>query len=132
MLLTSRKSLKMPLHVNRIDHLIVLWRSPTSRQKFVIGHLTRGDNWYRFWYESQLPRDFILMPSFPTRRTESDPYVAAYLWPVFNDRIPNRRRSDTAEFLHKWNIADPDDKFEILAKSHGVRATDFIELAAAQ
>lgn len=117
-----------------IDRLFVLWSAPSDGGRHVIGHLTRGGaSPFRFWYEADLSsateKGFTFFPAFPEHRCERDPYEARYLFPTFAARIPSPHRPDAAGILATWDVSRPDDQFEILAKSGGLRATDRIELA---
>lgn len=124
-----------------MNRLEVLWRWPATGTKFIIGELTRyrlenkTSYEYRFQYlQGNLPQamsvGFMLLPTFPDSETV---YVSNYLFAVFADRVPGHmhrkyRRPEYDQWMKDWNIIDPNDEFEILAKSGGVRATDCIEL----
>jgi hypothetical protein len=118
-----------------IDRLFVIWGAPSDGGRHVVGHLTRDRSAgrFRFWYEPDLSaakrHGFALFPAFPEQLPESAPYEARYLFATFADRIPSPQRADAASMLASWGVAHPDDQFEILAKSGGLRATDRIELA---
>jgi hypothetical protein len=118
-----------------IDHLFVIWGAPSDGWRHVIGHLIRERSAppYRFWYERDLAaamvQGFRLLPAFPEQRTAASPYEARYLFATFADRVPPPQRADAPAMLASWGVDHPDDQFEILAKSGGLRATDRIELA---
>jgi hypothetical protein len=116
-----------------IDRLFVIWGEPVAGGRHVIGHLARGSAGFRFWYERDLvpafDRGFALLPEFPERRGEDEPYCARYLFALFAERIPRTSRVDAGEMLSAWGVEQPDDQFEVLAKSGGIRATDRLELA---
>ncbi|HEY1546596.1 MAG TPA: HIRAN domain-containing protein [Kofleriaceae bacterium] len=117
-----------------IDHLFVIWGAPSDGGRHVVGHLSRGGSAaFRFWYEPDLSaataRGFTLLPAFPEHRCEGAPFEARYLFATFAGRIPSPHRSDAAQMLAAWGVEHPDDQFEILARSGGLRATDRIELA---
>ena len=116
-----------------IDRLFVIWSEPTKGGRHVIGRLERGGGIVRFWYERDLSSaracGFELLPEFPAQRLSDTPYSAGYLFPLFAERIPAPSRPDAAEMMREWGVERPDDQFEVLAKSGGLRATDRIELA---
>lgn len=118
-----------------IDRLFVIWASPTTRRRHVIGHLLRDRSagGFRFWYEKDLSaaeaQGFYLLPAFPSHHSEDIPYCARHLWTTFADRIPSPQRRDTRDILVAWGVEREDDQFEILARSGGLRATDRLELA---
>lgn len=118
-----------------IDHLFVIWAAPSDGGRHVIGHLThkRVESTFHFWYEADLSaanaKGFTFFPAFPEHRRVDAPYDARYLFATFADRIPSAQRADGARMLVSWGVEHPDDQFEVLAKSGGLRATDRIELA---
>lgn len=116
-----------------IDRLLVIWGEPSAGNRQVIGHLARVGGELRFWYERDLSdaisRGFRLLPEFPEHRVEAEPYVERYLFPLFAERIPALTRHDAKAMMRAWGVEHPDDQFEVLAKSGGIRATDRLELA---
>ncbi len=117
-----------------IDRLLVIWGEPKAGNRQVIGHLARlGSGEFHFWYEDNLAdaqaRGFKLLPEFPVHRSAAAPYTERYLFPLFAERIPALSRLDTKAMMQEWGVTHPDDQFEVLAKSGGIRATDRLELA---
>ncbi|HEX2688964.1 MAG TPA: HIRAN domain-containing protein [Kofleriaceae bacterium] len=118
-----------------IDHLFVIWSAPSDGGRHIVGHLTRQrmDSTFYFWYEADLSaavaKGFTFLPAFPEHRRIDVPYEARYLFATFADRIPSSQRTDAGRMLESWGVKHPDDQFEALAKSGGLRATDRIELA---
>jgi hypothetical protein len=118
-----------------IDHLFVIWSAPSDGGRHIVGHLTRQrvGSTFHFWYEDDVStavaKGFTFLPAFPEDRRIDAPYEARYLFATFADRIPSAQRADAARMLASWGVEHPDDQFEVLAKSGGLRATDRIELA---
>lgn len=116
-----------------IDRLLVIWGEPDAGNRHVIGHLVRSAGEFRFWYEHDLSnaraRGFQQLPEFPVLRRSDVPYVARYLFALFAERIPALTRPDAAQMMKSWGVECPDDQFEVLARSGGIRATDRLELA---
>jgi hypothetical protein len=118
-----------------VDHLFMIWSAPSDGGRHIVGHLVRQrvGSTFQFWYERDLSaafaKGFTLLPAFPEHRRNDAPYEARYLFATFADRIPSVQRTDAARMLASWGVEHPDDQFEILAKSGGLRATDRIELA---
>ncbi|HWO21463.1 MAG TPA: HIRAN domain-containing protein [Kofleriaceae bacterium] len=117
-----------------LDRLLVIWGEPKAGNRRVIGHLARLRNGqFHFWYEDDLAeaqaRGFKLLPQFPAHRHADAPYSERYLFPLFAERIPAPTRLDAQTMMRGWGVTHPDDQFEVLAKSGGIRATDRIELA---
>lgn len=116
-----------------IDRLVVIWGDPQQGNRHLIGKLTRSEGMFRFWYEDDLTsartRGFQMLPEFPEHRGAGRPYVERYLFPLFGERIPAPSRPDAKQMMRAWGVDHPDDQFEVLAKSGGIRATDRLELA---
>lgn len=112
---------------------MVVWGEPAKGGRHVIGHLARSAGEFRFWYAADLERAFSsgfrLLPEFPRRAGAEAPYRARYLFALFAERIPTASRADAKETMERWGVEHPDDQFEVLAKSGGIRATDRLELA---
>lgn len=119
--------------MRRLDRLIVIWGEPSTGSRHMIGHLARSSGEFRFWYEDDLAsaqqRGFQMLPEFPAHRHAGDPYVKRYLFALFAERIPAPTRRDATAMLAAWGVEHPDDQFEVLARSGGLRATDRLELA---
>ena len=119
--------------MRKIDRLLVIWGEPSTGSRHVIGHLARSSGDFRFWYEDDLAnaqeRGFRLLPEFPAYRRADDPYIERYLFALFAERIPAPTRRDTAAMLAAWGVEHPDDQFEVLGRSGGLRATDRLELS---
>ena len=116
-----------------IERLLVIWGEPAAGNRHVIGHVARSAGEFRFWYEDDLAKaracGFQMLPEFPVHRRANDPYIGRYLFALFAERIPAPTRRDSAELLTAWGVDHPDDQFEVLARSGGIRATDHLELA---
>jgi hypothetical protein len=116
-----------------IDRLLVIWGEPAAGNRHVIGHLARFAGEFRFWYEDDLAkaqaRGFQMLPEFPEHRRVDGPYAGRYLFALFAERIPALTRRDAAAMMTAWGVDHPDDQFEVLARSGGIRATDRLELA---
>lgn len=55
-------------------------------------------------------------------------YRAARLFPLFRNRVINRRRPDLRNYLRALDLTEGADPFEILSTSGGYRATDAYEV----
>lgn len=119
--------------MRKIDRLLVIWGESSTGSRHVIGHLARSSGEFRFWYEDDLAHaqehGFQMLPEFPMHRRADDPYAGRYLFALFAERIPAPTRRDAAPMLAAWGVERPDDQFEVLARSGGLRATDRLELA---
>lgn len=110
--------------VSAHDLLLVTWRDGAGFRR-QIGRLWRGRAGYHFEYErSVLPQGFRLLPAFPER---GDRYFSEDLFPMFAERVPHPRRPDFQRMMAEWEVEDPGDLMEVLARSGGRLATDRVE-----
>ncbi len=113
--------------------LFLAWQDKGhSRQWFPIGRLDAdlAQPAYRFRYTGGARRarseaGFPLLIEFPD--LEHD-YRDAHLFPLFRNRVMNRRRPDREEHLRRLDLPSGADPFEILSTSGGYRVTDAYEV----
>ena len=95
-----------------------------------VGNLERIDEGFQFSYREDLNKALeagfhrLLLPTFPDPKMV---YKAKYMWPIFNRTMP-KQRPDRQEWLDQFDIDNPDDIMEVLAKTHGKSVTDHITL----
>lgn len=116
--------------------LYVTWQDPRSRQYWPVGRLrvfAQGtDRRYEFVYLRGARKTgdahFRGFVGFPDLK---EVYRDHELFPLFANRIMNRRRPDFGEFVTRLDL-DPNtaDDLDILARSGGRRVTDSIEVFA--
>lgn len=85
---------------------------------------------YRFRYiggakRAQEKSGFPLLIEFPS--LEED-YKSPELFPLFQNRVMNRKRPDFAEYLESLNLSGKVDPIEILSVNGGQRVTDAYEV----
>lgn len=114
-----------------LSRLLVTVRDPDTRQYVPIGFLHRTLDCYEFSYlESALARDdFRPLPGL-THATKV-PMRAADLFPVFAERVVSSRRPDRYASMDALGLPMSAAPFEVLARSHGQRVGDTIELLPA-
>ena len=113
--------------------LFLAWQDKVnSRQWFPIGRLDAdlGRPAYRFRYtggavRAQSAAGFPLLVEFPEMEWD---YRARRLFPLFRNRVINRRRPDLRNYLRTLDLTEGADPFEILSTSGGYRATDAYEV----
>ncbi len=113
--------------------LFLAWQDKvSSRQWFPIGRLDAdlGRFTYRFRYtggavRAQAEAGFPLLIEFPELEWD---YRASQLFPLFRNRVINRRRPDMGNYLRALDLTEGADPFEILSTSGGYRATDAYEV----
>ena len=113
--------------------LFLAWQDKVkSRQWFPIGRLDAdlGPPTYRFRYtggavRAQSEAGFPLLIEFPELEWD---YRASQLFPLFRNRVINRRRPDRRNYLRALDLTEGADPFEILSTSGGYRATDAYEV----
>lgn len=109
------------------EELILVWKHPVTRLRYVIGRLWRDWQGYHFRYDSAhrgideaLEAGFRVLDAFPALVEE---YEAPELFATFARRLPPRWRH---QGLRDIGI-DPDDPFDYFRRTGGRLATDTLE-----
>ena len=113
--------------------LFLAWQdSNPSRAWFPIGRLDADVELplYRFRYIegaklAQKKADFPLLFEFPSLEEE---YQSSELFPLFQNRVMNRKRPDFADYLESLDLSGKVDPIEILSVNGGQRVTDAYEV----
>lgn len=99
------------------NYLYLVWKSPLSGKKYVIGRLNRTDE-YSFEYSDDCEQAKVdgweMMPAFP----EVKKYYSEKLFPAFSSRLPDRKRRNINQVLKKYGLKEYDG-YELLRKSGG-------------
>ena len=112
--------------------LYVTWRHPEGLIH-PVGLLTRresnGSETYRFVYlkHSESLEGFQCLPGLPDLH---EVYKSSSLFPVFRNRQMPRRRPDYGQYVRKLDLDIDTDPFEVMARDHGRKLTDRIEVFA--
>ena len=113
--------------------LFLAWQdSDPSRAWFPVGQLDADVDrpLYRFRYiggakRAQENAGFPLLVEFPS--LEGD-YKSLELFPLFQNRVMNKKRPDFADYLRSLDFAEGADPIEILSVNGGQRVTDAYEV----
>jgi len=110
-----------------MNTLEVVWKDLNTRQRFVIGILTKGKEYsFRYKLESigkAYEKGFKGLVAFPDSNKE---YTNTVMFPAFATRLPDEKRRDIKKILSKHNLKDY-DSFELLKKSGGKSPIDTLE-----
>lgn len=109
--------------------LYLAWQDKArSRRWFPIGRLDADVErpQYRFRYiggaeQAKETAEFPLLIEFPELKAD---YRSPELFPVFQNRVMNRRRPDFTDYLRSLDLPPMADPVEILAANGGSRMTD--------
>ena len=99
------------------DFLYVVWKEPHNGRDYVIGKLSRGDEYsfeYCGDYKEALAAGWEFLIAFP----EDKRYESPSLFAAFASRLPSPRRRDIEAILKKYGL-DEFDGFEMLRKTTG-------------
>ena len=113
--------------------LFLAWQdSDSSRAWFPVGQLDADVDrpLYRFRYiggakRAQENSGFPLLVEFPS--LEGD-YKSPELFPLFQNRVMNKKRPDFADYLRSLDFTEEADPIEILSVNGGQRITDAYEV----
>lgn len=111
--------------------LFVAWQDPDSRAMEPVGFLRRFERDaqpnYEFRYLSRVSHLATFRPfvGFPDLYRA---YQSAELFPLFENRVIPRTRSDYGHFVRALGLGLDADPYEVLARSEGRRQTDTLEI----
>ena len=116
-----------------VKTLFLAWQdSSPSRAWFPVGQLDADvrRSSYRFRYiggakRAQEKAGFPLLIEFPS--LEED-YQSSELFPLFQNRVMNKKRPDFADYLEGLGLTGKGDPIEILSVNGGQRVTDAYEV----
>src|ERR1700712_1609571 len=110
--------------------LVVTWQDPATRAYWRVGVLTHSeDTGYEFEYVAGLEQ----VPQFVPFLGLDDPskiYTSESLFPAFAERVMDSGRVGFDGWLQKLHMNHGASPMEILARSHGSRGTDTVQLFA--
>ena len=112
--------------------LFLAWQDVSSRQWFPVGRLDAdvGIDFYRFRYiggAMSAKRKVGFPPLWDFPELYGD-YRSAELFPLFQNRVMNRKRPDFADYLRSLDLPEEADSIEILSTNGGRRETDSYEV----
>lgn len=107
-----------------LTYVDVIWKDINSRENFKIGVLTKNGK-FTFKYNREgvvaaQKKGFKGLVAFPDFDKE---YCHDELFPVFELRLPDRRRKDLPEILKAYGM-EKYDAFELLKRTEGKAPTD--------
>lgn len=112
--------------------LFLAWQDDLTRQWFPVGRLDAdvGKSSYRFRYIGGAKRakqevGFPPLLGFPDLHGD---YRSQQLFPLFQNRVMNRKRPDFADYLRSLDLPEEADSIEILSANGGRRETDSYEV----
>ena len=112
--------------------LFLAWQDVESRQWFPVGRLDAdaGNAAYRFRYVGGAERaqrrvGFPGLLEFPDLHGD---YRSRELFPIFQNRVMNRKRPDFADYVRGLGLPDDADSIAILSANGGRRQTDSYEV----
>ncbi len=113
--------------------LLLVWKQPQTRQRFLIGRLWKAEDGYHFAYEQSVPRSvlhaqsagFHLLEAFPMLDDESR---SSRLFPTFRRRVvPSWRSRNLKKVIGDLDFSRDEDVFEFLRITGGRLPTDTLE-----
>lgn len=112
-----------------LETLIVTWQNPKTRTYYRIGvlaHDAQGDT-YTFEYVDGVDSVADFTPLVGLESTSAI-HTSTKLFPVFAERIMDDRRPSFDEWLRALHTDKHASPMEILARSHGKRGSDTLQL----
>lgn len=116
--------------MNKMERrLLLIWKEPISRQRYIIGKLTAYDDYYQFEYvnpqlDDALKSGFTYYPGFSELNKI---YKSEKLFDNVLTRLPNKSRSDYLEIMNSYDLSSNASDFDILTRTKGRLLTDNYE-----
>lgn len=113
----------------KFANMLMVWKDPDSRQRFVVGQLSISEAGFTFQYvnpalDEALEHGFKNYPSFPNLQ---ETYNSTELFPSIVARLPNPRRADYPVILERFGLDLSSSQIEILEATRGRTPTDTFE-----
>lgn len=114
---------------NQVNELMLVWKDPQTRQRFIVGELAYNGKEYSFRYvnpelEDAVRHGFQNYPAFPDVKVN---YVQENLFHSIKERLPRPKRPDYLTILNRYGLDANSTEMEILAATHGRTPTDTFE-----
>lgn len=114
---------------NNISELLMVWKDPDTRQRFVVGELQERDGIFTFQYvnpelDEAIKHGFKNYPSFPDLKAT---YSQEGLFRSVAGRLPQPKRPDYATILDRYGLDSSSSEMEILEATRGRIPTDTFE-----
>lgn len=112
------------------ENLLLIWKEPKERRRFIIGILKYEDEVYTFKYVDPELNDakkagFEYFPGFSdTNKVYTDDKA---MFANISTRLPNKNRPDYLQILNLYNLDKNSSNMEILRKTKGRLLTDNFE-----
>lgn len=98
------------------DYLYLIWKSEKNRTQYIIGELSKNAQ-YEFKYGTEISdaqnAGFMPLVSFPELNTT---YRSEVLFPVFESRLPDKKRRDMDSILSKYDLKEY-EPYQLLKRS---------------
>ena len=108
------------------DYMCVIWKNPYTKRKYTVGKLGRTETGFFFEYSDEyreaLNSGWTRIVCFPEDRR----YESTVLFPVFQSRLPDRKRRDIDRILEEYGL-EQYDGYELLKNSGGRLPIDTYE-----
>lgn len=115
-----------------LEKLLMIWKAPVSRRRFIIGELSKSEEGYCFKYinpelEAAKENGFSYFPGF---NDLSKIYTSDTLFTNVETRLPNPSRPDYLEILNLYDLETDSNQMEILRATKGRLLTDNFEFVS--
>ena len=111
-----------------VTRLLVTSRDAETRQYRPVGFLTMEEGVYEFAYLRSERERAGFRPLPGLARASDGPLSSTSLFPLFAERVISSRRPDRAVSLQALGLSSDAAPLEVLARSHGQRVGDTVEL----
>jgi hypothetical protein len=108
------------------NYLYIIWKNPNTKRNYIVGKLGKTETGFFFEYSDEyrdaLSSGWTWIECFP----EDKRYESTVLFPVFQSRLPDKKRKDLPQILEKYEL-EQYDGYELLKNSGGRLPIDTYE-----
>lgn len=118
--------------IHNINELLLIWKDPISRRRFVVGELKYNvsNQIYSFEYAEKEVLEIAIkegFTSYPKFNDLKKVYESNTLFGNIKSRLPNSKRPNYAEILARYGATKDNTEMELLQVTRGRLATDNFE-----
>lgn len=112
--------------MSKHNYLYIIWKEPKTRRNYTVAKLSKEEAGYSFEYCNEFlgakEAGWDLIQAFP----EVKRYESKEMFPVFQSRLPDKKRKGIDDILRKYGL-ESYDSYELLKQSGGRLPIDTYE-----
>jgi hypothetical protein len=108
------------------NYLYLIWKNPNTKRNYIVGKLGKTEVGFSFEYSDEYKDALSSGWTWIECFSEDKRYESTVLFPVFQSRLPDKKRKDLPQILKKYGL-EQYDGYELLKNSGGRLPIDTYE-----